>query len=523
MTNRSNSELETSSVSSQSSFILPTPTSEYGAPHIGDVSEIGEMTIDDPAISSMDVELSISTDTSDIFGEDYSYGSDIKKTPSYESTLHDAGRTPTNKPSKSMNLTYKGSIGPGTPQKRASQVFEFIKKRASKFVEKDERDLPDPPSAFSSPSSTGHDARSSMASNDTRRRSGVNSDEQDEEEVNTHLKSQFSSEDSCESAFAKEKINAIHMFASESTPTTTRKRPVSERVEVPAKEGGLDHVRGMMKRLSFNRAPSAEREKQPERVEAPVPAPPAKVLETPMRPAAGVDADNRERILMTGPTKVIVTAPTPGTGHHTQQTGYSLNRAPKGPRGPNSRRRTSGSSRNPGVLGGPKEDRPTRSTEERRRSRREREGGDKYKHGLTTSIISTPRKKAPTRTSSHRSTSSVSSTGSNGNENTVRGAYGTVYAEAKRFVESVEGGKTEMGLGVKSEIPLTPLRTSRRTSVNQEAFFQPPQPQQAPSRKSMAINLNTPEEVKEKRREREKGLYAIPGARSARGTRSTRV
>ncbi|KAJ7180650.1 hypothetical protein C8R46DRAFT_1344929 [Mycena filopes] len=77
--------------------------------------------LENPAISSLEVELS-----------------DISETP----------------PRPSQNSPY-GVQDPRTPQ-RASQVFDFLTdKRRSQIVETDERSLPELPSAFSSPSSEG--------------------------------------------------------------------------------------------------------------------------------------------------------------------------------------------------------------------------------------------------------------------------------------------------------------------------------------------------------------------------------
>ncbi|KAJ2918661.1 hypothetical protein MD484_g1724, partial [Candolleomyces efflorescens] len=568
-------ELETSSISTHSSFALNTPNSDQGAPFAsGDISfstEITDMTVDNPAISSMDVELSISTNASEIFGEDAedylnsSFQRDIKKVPSNDSTLTKTTttgeKTPSNRPS-SNTLTYKTSIGPGTPQKRASQVFEFIKKRASKFVEKDERDLPDPPVA-APPSAFGSISlsRDRRLSSHSQGRSLGDS----EDEVDRQLKYRASSEGSVASGSSSKGRTSSTMAPPsfvdtdlDTTPTAPKEsrklttRPMSELVQNEG-NGGLDSIRGLVKRFSVtlgsstrdvsSRALDAEQEAEEERDSVPQDLPAISTthqqhrpaLETPVKPVADVDQANKERdirVLMTGPTKVIVTAPTPGTANHVQ-TGYSLNRVPRGPRGPNSRRRTSGSSRDA-------------EREERRRIRAERElklkqqqrrergdenrekdlaarersrsskSADKYKQGLTTSMISTPMKKVPSRTFSggRARSSSVSSTGSNGDEN----QYNAVYAEAKRFVESSQGlgkpsSKATGSLGVKSDIPLTPLRTSRRTSVNM-GMFEPPTQQENRAAK----------QEKRSSRDREKGLYALPGSRSGGGsTRNHRL
>lgn len=508
------------------------------------------MTVDNPAISSMDVELSISTNASEIFGEttDYlnsSFQHDIKKVPSNESTFT-TQKTPTNRPS-SNTLTYKTSIGPGTPQKRASQVFEFIKKRASKFVEKDERDLPDPPM----PPVTGHDERNRRLSSQGQGDSEV--------EVDGQLRSRASSE--AGSTKGRSSTMAPPSFVEadlETTPTVPKggrklsTRPMSEFVQ---NEGnGMDQIRGLVKRFSVNLGAStrgdearrtSEEDEARDRVSQDLPQdlPIASrhivtpvVAETPMKPTADADKAKQERdvrVLMTGPTKVIVTAPTPGTAHYNQLNGYSLNRGPRGPRGPGSRRRTSGSREERYAereerkrIRAERENQRRDKDENREMMEREREkrssskSGDKYKQGLTTSMISTPMKKVPSRNFSGGRTrsASVSSTASNENEN----HYNAVYAEAKRFVESAHGfGKPSKGtgsLGVKSDIPLTPLRTSRRTSVNM-GTFEPPTQQENRTTKAEKRSSRDRDVV----RERERGLYALPGSRSGGSTRNHRL
>ncbi|RXW23871.1 hypothetical protein EST38_g1983 [Candolleomyces aberdarensis] len=528
-------ELETSSISTHSSFALSTPNSEQGPPFAGeDISYSTEMTVDNPAISSMNVELSISTSASQIFGEDEEYLSssfqrDIKKVPSNDSTLtKTTQKAPSNRPS-SNTLGYKSSTGPGTPQKRASQVFEFIKKRASKFVEKDERNLPDPP--IGPPSSPGY---ASQGKDDS------------EDEVDRQLRSRASSQGSCASRSTKGRASSSMAPPSfveadlDTTPTMSKEsRKLSTRAmsDFVQNEGnGMDQIRGLVKRFSINIGASTRgdtggsslEDEERDQVPQDLPAIATQqqhhlVLETPMKPAADADKANQERdirVLMTGPTKVIVTAPTPGTANHVQ-TGYSLNRVPRGPRGPGSRRRTSGSGSREAEREERRRIRAEREKQQRRAENREAErererksskSADKYKQGLTTNMISTPMKKVPSRTFSggRARSSSVSSTGSNGDEN----HYNTVYAEAKRFVEGGHGlgkpsSKGTGSLGVKSDIPLTPLRTSRRTSVNM-GIFDPPTQQENRATKA----------EKRSSRDREKGLYALPGSRS--GGSSTR-
>ena len=129
---------ETEATSSTSTLDLPTPVTPYqGAgqllePEISFVTDgsITNTTFDNPAISSMEVELSI--DTSNELDDVY------KKNNPY------------------------GSSAPNTPQ-RASQIFGFLtQKKQSKPFSDLERDLPEIPSCFSSP--TDEDAALNPAS-----------------------------------------------------------------------------------------------------------------------------------------------------------------------------------------------------------------------------------------------------------------------------------------------------------------------------------------------------------------------
>lgn len=508
--------VDTSSNSSHSSLCLPTPVSGH-EPEVSVAA--GDTTIDDPAISSMDVEVSISTDCSRIFEEEEdSLSHDIKKARSYESTLYDVGRTPTN---KTRTLPSKSSIGfnGATPQRRASQVFEFIKKRASKFTEKDERDLSDPPSTTNSPSSAKFPRRSSED------RAQLETDSIDEREVSSQLTSQLS-EESGEVPVAKENVGTIKVHLdNQATPSSIRRRPIS--ATPPSSHRSRGSVRGLIKRLSFNvgakdagERAEDQRKRQNDDLLGVVTHAAQLDPVTPVRHSTtesnSGDGERDVRILMTGPTKVIVTAPTPGTGRDAE-TGYSLSKIPRGPRSVNTRRRrTSGSSE-------------ARRREERRRARVERERDsakkekvelEKHRPNVTTSMISQPRRKV----------SSKSIAGSNNalNENeNARPGYGVMYAEAKRFVEAGDrhrrsmskGSGDTLGLGVQVEAPMTPLRVSRRMSVNQAAFFQPPG---AVARSGMVPMASTPEEGREERRRPrgERALYALPGSRSGNARQS---
>ncbi|KAJ3538159.1 hypothetical protein NMY22_g5283 [Coprinellus aureogranulatus] len=83
--------------------------------------------------------------------------------------------------------------------------------------------------------------------------------------------------------------------------------------------------RMMMSRLSFTHGSREANKKHREGEQAPeaVSLPTLDAIpHTPMRSANETEAEKKERdvkVLMSGPTKVIVTAPTPGTGRHAEQ------------------------------------------------------------------------------------------------------------------------------------------------------------------------------------------------------------
>ncbi|KAG2011756.1 hypothetical protein CC2G_011839 [Coprinopsis cinerea AmutBmut pab1-1] len=396
-------ETDDRSDSTHSSLPLPTPISDR-AVVISDISEISlqtNATVDNPAISSMDVELSVSTNASEIFGESFRHNH------SY------------NKPE------------PTTPQRtpqRASQVFDFItkKKQSKPALENDDRPLPQLPSAFSSPSSDGAHS------------------------INDHLGSRFS-EDSCESAFAKERISAIPIPCD--APLDSR--PVSEQ-SFTYKFGDTPQDQDIP-RFSFNVDMNAVHEPQVSQ------QPPADiVIDTTHadRPALQqiVTPQTKTRpvkVLMTGPTKVIVTAPTPGTAHPNSGT-----RIPRGPRSLSSRRRISGSHRSGSR----------RSTQ----LERSHTGSDML------SSIPSPRY----RSSHHRSTSGSSSHGSNNENEPPRHHRSSSSRDSRsdrdrssKERRSVHKGSTipegyiskPMSLGVKAEIPLTPLRSQNTNSSHRSS------------------------------------------------------
>jgi len=157
------------------------------------------------------------------------------------------------------------------------------------------------------------------------------------------------------------------------------------------------------------------------------------------------------------------------------------------------------------------------------REKSQKEDG-KHRSGVTTTSISAPRKKLSMRSTLGSSVASRHAAREN------EDLYGAVYAEAKRFVEATSHlpargydgmAKGSMSLSVKTDLPVTPLRTSR-LSVNQSAFFQPP------TVRGPKAGTGYPSEEmsreKEKRRSVEKTLYALPSGRtSGRTARVNRV
>ncbi|KAJ7760543.1 hypothetical protein B0H16DRAFT_1532637 [Mycena metata] len=93
----------------------------------------------------------LQSNADDSFISEHEFSSENPAISSLEVELSDISETP---PRPSRNSPYAVQ-DPRTPQ-RASQVFDFLtEKRRSQVVEEDERSLPELPSAFSSPSSEG--------------------------------------------------------------------------------------------------------------------------------------------------------------------------------------------------------------------------------------------------------------------------------------------------------------------------------------------------------------------------------
>ncbi|KAF9494026.1 hypothetical protein BDN71DRAFT_1020613 [Pleurotus eryngii] len=269
---------ETESISSAaSSYGLRTPDdpdSHFTNAHTHEQSfatdhDLSITSFDGPGISSLEVELSSAADNS--FQDEHS---------------------------RTINKSPYQAPDPTTPQ-RASQIFRFLTNKRHDDV--DERSLPEPPSAFSSPSDEGcnPDIGKSHFSEDTSFDAESIAPSTDSHNIPFHTDTRSSfihiSTSTLQSAFA---------------PRTPPKRSSAS---IPASqipiinENEHQEVRGDDNRLSVKATPF-----------------------------------NKVKVIMNGPTKVIVTAPTPCEN---PLTGSGV-RIPRGPRAPSGRRRT-GHSRPP--------------------------------------------------------------------------------------------------------------------------------------------------------------------------------
>ncbi|KAF9454257.1 hypothetical protein P691DRAFT_692828 [Macrolepiota fuliginosa MF-IS2] len=330
---------EVESASSHTSSYGPhTPTdtandrTAISRPHdITFSTDLSTSFIDDPAITSLEVELS-------------------------DTSIPD--------PAAKGNNPYK-NIGPNTPQ-RASQVFSFLTKRNTIH---DGRSLQDLPSAFSSSSEISHE----------------------------NLRSRFSTDGS--------------QYGASPTPRKGRNSygPFQETMETPM--------------------------------------PPPRVPDDgPPEPT-----QHQVHVLMTGPTKVIVTAPTPGAGP-------TPSRIPiRGPRQPPKRR--SSSSRRPPML----THRMNSSVPSRISSK--------------DSLTSIPQRKPHRRATSHGSTiSAASSTAEADAMATVRVLDNLTRNKTYHNSPSRGDKENQLGLTARVELPSTPLRkgSSLFRKVVTPSMFQPP-------------------------------------------------
>lgn len=374
-------ETDGSSINSSIGPYTPTPDNQFSnepSERYNDydisISHDDANLSENPAISSMDVELSITTDSSQMFGT-------------------------------SKHLNPYGSSDPMTPQ-RASQVFSFLtQSRQSKQLDDPERPLPDLPSAFSSPSSDEAASR------------------------NAHH-SRFSPDSSMDSAFDPSSISATQ-FNNNYIPRQTSSIEPSNPIPLsymasPAQRSSIIGLfqGSTLEMTPVQNAPAVTPDDQREKPNA-----------------------RKVKVLMSGPTKVILTAPTPSANRDTPS------RTPKGPRSL-SRKRSSHSI---------KEERPTL-----------------VERSNSTALSSDSYTALPARRRGHRRTASLRSTSTSSLiENDIPLNQESVRAPLARFSEK----ENRKGLSVASDIPLTPLRSNSamvgrtsslfRTAVHQGTFRPP--------------------------------------------------
>jgi len=351
----------TSSTSSLGAPITPDAlftNTDLPRSHIHDTTrssdhDLSTNTYEHPAISSMEVELSMRTDSS-------------------------KDRNP------------YGSLDPTTPQ-RASQVFGFLtSKRRPPTFDDQERSLPNLPSTFSVSSNEG-----SLPTEASLTR--------------------FSSDVSFESVYGSLVTSAI---------------PVSPLDDTLSSQTNSNDTRPAR---SSNYLPSTAR-------------PPAETTSNTtsdlrvlrgsgqsIRETAEGTKSHKVKIIMTGPTKVIVTAPTPSTHRETPS------RIPRGPRTQHRRSSSGGKVRRSATLG-------------------ERSNSNVYPRDMYTPVLQ--RHKSHRRTSSRGSSSTIS--------------YTEMESPTVRPVGKDERGgrpilgetdkENGMNLPVKPDIPCTPLRSKSASS-----------------------------------------------------------
>ena len=251
---------ETESASSASSIGLHMPSTPRGeCERERDISfttdgDLSGNALENPAISSMEVELSMTTDISQ----------DLENL--------------------NKNYPYMNN-NPSTPQ-RASQVFGFLTRgKQSNPVEEIERSLPELPSAFSSPS--------------------------DENVFRDKFESHFS-DNSSDLTFAASRISTMPKSLSDDISRISRVRS-SLSTHLPI---ALDRPASQELRSTFSD------DSHDPHVPANLDAPDG---ENPFNDVSVFSKQNDIKVIMNGPTKVIVTAPTPSANRE-------ASRIPKGPR-----------------------------------------------------------------------------------------------------------------------------------------------------------------------------------------------
>ena len=250
------SETESGSSASSIGLHMPnTPRGEYELERDISFNTDGDLSgnaPENPAISSMEVELSMTTDISQ----------DLEN----------------------LNKNYPYMNNPSTPQ-RASQVFGFLtRSKTSKPIEEIDRSLPELPSAFSSPT--------------------------DENVCRDKFESHFS-DNSSDLTFAASRISTMPTSLSDDISRISRDRS-SLSTHLPY---SLDRPASQELRSTFSD------DSHDPHVPANLNAPDA---ENPFNNVSAFSKQNDVRVIMNGPTKVIVTAPTPSANRE------ASSRTPKG-------------------------------------------------------------------------------------------------------------------------------------------------------------------------------------------------
>ena len=325
---------------------------------------------ENPAISSMEVELSMTTDISQ----------DLENL---------------NKNSPYMNNN------PSTPQ-RASQVFGFLTRgKQSKPVEEIDRSLPELPSTFSSPS--------------------------DENVSYDKYESHFS-DNSSELTFAASRISTMPDI-----PRISRVRS-SLSTHVPF---SLDRPPSQELRSTFS--DDSHDLHVPPNLDAPD-------AENPFNDVPTFSKQNDVKIIMNGPTKVIVTAPTPSANHD------ALSRMPRGPRSLPQRSSSSVKRRRSALV------EIANSTSSSRM--------DPF-----TAVPSRRRTQTYHRNSSQNPSVSVSRKNWDGPSDYIS-------KPTKLISTAPQQKENQLGLAVRQEIPTTPLRSNTTgslfRSVVHQGMFRPP-------------------------------------------------
>ena len=378
-----NSETETASSSSLDLWVPKTPQSHTEAlkPEISFAEgDISTSTFDNPAISSMEVELSTITNLSDIDMDDL----------------------------RKVNNPYQNN-DPSTPQ-RASQIFGFLtQSKQSKGLESLDRSLPELPSYFSSPS----------------------------DENSTHVDSEVPAFNVTPKVFS---VTSIPM--TDATPKHSRPRS-----DITGKDHFPDD------REDFPRLHSAfSDDSHHSHTTRPV-----HYLTGDSQTITVQGADEQEtkqneiKVIMTGPTRVIVTAPTPSTN---REGAIGL---PRGPRAP-PRKSSSG------------------SVKRRRSALVELSNSSPNPHPVSDPFTSIPpRRRSRTHRRSSSQTSVASLTRSEQQHYTSK--------NVKADIIPHSGGQrkeNQLSLSVRNELPSTPLRSNSAGSHSllrnavEHAMFRPP-------------------------------------------------